>query len=147
MLAEVVVAAGAVTGSALTVWKVVIPVSKVVRKSLKRFERAIDVVVGTPEIPDPDRPGQLLRPAIPDIGARVTAVEDVLHQTIVRHAERAEQAATRSERAAKKAASDAERAVASANQVESRFTEVLDSVAQLEARLEARLGGISPATD
>lgn len=63
--------------AALAVWqKIVRPTGSRVRGLLGKAERAFDVVLGTPAVLDPDRPGHELRPAMPDIGVRMSAIED-----------------------------------------------------------------------
>jgi hypothetical protein len=102
---------GVVGGILLTwiaVWKGVFPLIRFAKMCFARLGRALDVLIGVDAIPDPDHPGEILRPAIPDIGVRVTSIEDKLDVTVVKHVERAEAASLRSQFASEAAQSAAE---------------------------------------
>lgn len=79
-----------------------------VKPSVERMNRALDVVLGTPEESDPDRPGEVRRPAVPDIGVRMTRLEDAVSQgSSEAFAKRAQDAAATAEEAAHAAAQSA----------------------------------------
>lgn len=75
VLNDSMLAVAAFVAAALVVWKVVLPMGRGVRRFLARGGRALDILNGTPAIPDPDRPGEYLRPEMPDMGVRMTTVE------------------------------------------------------------------------
>jgi hypothetical protein len=79
-------AAGIAAGGLLAlagVWqKILRPTVRRLRIALSRANRALDVVLGSPAVPDPDRPGELLRPEQPDIGIRMTRQEALLEDYI-----------------------------------------------------------------
>lgn len=106
-LDEPLLAAGALALAALAVWKVVLPLARAGGRLGRRVTRAIDVLIGSPAIPDPDRPGEYLRPEVPDMGVRMTAVEGVLNEFVLRdlHAnvQQTRQAADRAARDARRA--------------------------------------------
>lgn len=63
------------------------------RVVLDKVERIATVVLGHDGIPDDDRPGEFLRPPSPDMGVRMSAVEDTLNGTVVRYVEESREAA------------------------------------------------------
>ncbi|EYR64279.1 hypothetical protein N866_13605 [Actinotalea ferrariae CF5-4] len=79
-------AAAVIAGALLAlagVWqKILRPAVRRLRAALSRANRALDVVLGSPAVPDPDRPGELLRPEQPDIGIRMTRQEALLEDYI-----------------------------------------------------------------
>lgn len=95
---------------------------------LQRMERANDVVLGSPEIPDPNRPGEVLREAIPDIGVRMTKQETLLEQFVVGAVEEAKHAAITASEAAVKAQSAADEARRFATVSAGRFDALSEKV-------------------
>ncbi len=89
-----------------------------VRAGVARMNRAVDVVLGSPAIPDPDRPGQNLRDEIPDIGVRMTRQEQLLQEVVLGSVEEARAAARSAAESAASAASSAAAAKASAEAAE-----------------------------
>lgn len=85
-VSEWLLAAGLLGGALVTlagVWqKILRPAVRRLRTALSRANRALDVVLGSPAVPDPDRPGELLRPEQPDIGIRMTRQEALLEDYI-----------------------------------------------------------------
>lgn len=102
---DVIIALGSVVAALLTIWKVILPAIRWGRRRAERRERMYDVVLGTEAIPDLDRPGQYLRPAVPDMGVRMAAVEGAVTGFIAQEAAAARHAAER-------AAADARAALA-----------------------------------
>lgn len=60
------------------IWRFVLPAIRKTRWFTQMGIRAFEVLLGTPAVPDPDRPGEFLRPAVPDMGVRVTSLEEKL---------------------------------------------------------------------
>lgn len=73
--------AGAVVTIAGAV-KLVPPVVRRVRSFVSRIGRAVDVVLGTPEVVDPDT-GEVVIPARPDMGVRQARTEQLLEHAVV----------------------------------------------------------------
>ena len=120
------------------------PVRRRIRSFFERMERANDVVLGSPAIPDPDRPGQVLRPAIPDIGVRMTASEEaqrttqaLLTEFVVGAVEEAKHAAGTAARAALKAQAAADEARTFAAESAGRFTELSGQVTEMSIQITA----------
>ncbi|WNM27561.1 hypothetical protein RN607_00745 [Demequina capsici] len=107
MLDDYMLAAGALAAATLAIWKVLIPAGRRLHAWAERGGRALDILNGSPEVIDPDRPGEILRPAIPDMGVRMTAVEGLLNEFVLRdlHAnvQQAREAAEGAARDARKA--------------------------------------------
>lgn len=100
-------------GALLVIWRFVVPAIQRARIRAARQARANDVLLGTPALPDPDHPGQNLREAVPDMGVRMTSVEDKLDaiaiatlRADIERARRASDHAARDSRRALKAATD-----------------------------------------
>ena len=143
-ITEPIVGLATLIGAILVIWRFVVPAIQRARERAARRERANDVLLGTPAIPDPDRPGEYLRPAVPDMGVRMTAVESTLgalalqdlHARLDRQGSETEQArraadhAARDARLALKAATDLRAAsevwhaneIGVLNDIESRIT-------------------------
>lgn len=98
-------------------WQKSKPLRTRARLVWERLNRALDVVLGTPAIPDPDRPGELLRPAIPDLGVRMTRAEELLNESVLGAVEQARQSAASAADSAKAAAKSAAAAVQIAESV------------------------------
>lgn len=109
--ASFVLVVGAIATALLAIWKVGLPANRWIRRVGARANRALDVVLGQPEVPDPDRPGTVLRPAVPDIGVRVTSIETKLDVAVLHMVERAEASADRAAAAAQAAATDSRLAI------------------------------------
>ena len=112
-ITEPIVGLATLIGAILVIWRFVVPAIQRARERAARRDRANDVLLGTPAIPDPDRPGEYLRPAVPDMGVRMTAVEETLTALAIRdlradteQARRAADHAARDARLALKAAND-----------------------------------------
>lgn len=113
-VADLILGAAALATALTVIWATTGKVRRKIATSVRRAQRMVDVVAGTPAVPDPDHPGQFLRPEVPDMGIRMTAVEEAM-VTVLAHATRdAQAAAERSERAAERAARDARLALKSA---------------------------------
>ena len=95
-------------------------------------------MVGTEEVMDPDRPGSLLRQKVPDIGARVTGIEDILNVTVVHHVERAEEAAARAQSSADSALAAAEAAARDSALALLGVANMQDQFVELQATIEER---------
>lgn len=82
---------------------------RAIRGMAERVNRMIDVVLGTPPMPDPDRPGEYLRPGTDDMGVRMARVEDAVKAAVSPEvfATRAQKAAEQAEQAAVAAAQSA----------------------------------------
>lgn len=100
---EALIILGSVAGAILTIWKLVLPGIGIARRRWQRKERMYDVVLGTEAIPDLDRPGEFLRPAVPDMGIRMASVEGTIREYILRDAEAARRAAEGAEEKARQA--------------------------------------------
>jgi hypothetical protein len=133
------VAAGSAAGALLAlagVWKLSAPGRSRIRSVFSRANRALDVVLGTPEIPDPDRPGEVLRAAIPDIGVRMTRQETLLEQVVLGAVEEARQSAKAAAASADTAARSAAAAAASAQAAESIVASDHSRIGDLAQRVE-----------
>lgn len=128
-------AAGAVAGALVTLaaaWRLTAYPRRVIAGFFHRMQRLFDVVLGTPEIPDPDRPGHPLRVAVPDMGVRMSRVERRLAERSQTLAE-ARDAAAAAESAANAAKASAECATAAAESVTQEMTALARRVTTLEA--------------
>lgn len=133
------IAAGAIASALLAlagVWRLSAPGRAHIRSVLSRANRALDVVLGTPEIPDPDRPGEVLRPAMPDIGVRMTRQETLLEQVVLGAVEEARQSARAAAASADTAASSAAAAAASAQAAEAIVASDHTRIGELAQRVE-----------
>lgn len=134
-IAQPLLALAALIGAVFTIWKGVIPLVRSIRAMSHRAERALDVVLGTPAIPDPDRPGMLLRPAVPDMGVRMTAMETTVAALAMR--EEIQQAA----KAASHAARDARLALKGVSDLRAAaevwHADDMDVLTTIEARVAA----------
>lgn len=122
-------------------WQKSRPLRSRVRRSWERLNRALDVVLGTPEIPDPDRPGEVLRPAIPDLGVRMTRAEELLNQSVlgaVEQARQSAQSAADSARAAAESAAAALRVAESVQDLPRQVTELQRTVESWQTRDRTR---------
>lgn len=139
------IGAGTVIGALLVIWKVVLPVWRGGRRVVGRLTRMLDVVLGTPAIPDPDRPGELLKDATPDIGVRMTSTETLLREVVLGAVAEAKEHAVSSARSAQLAAEAAAAAQASAAKVEGlpdkvdRLTETVERWQSVD-RTRAEMG-------
>lgn len=77
----------------LALWKATGTLRARVARSVRRVGRAVDVVLGTPAMPDPDNPGELLKEATPDMGVRMTRQEALLQEVLIGVVEEARQTA------------------------------------------------------
>lgn len=119
----IVTVLGSLAAAVLATWKVALPAYRVVRRVTIRAGRALDVVLGTPEVLDPDRPGEVLKLAVPDIGVRVTSIQDKLDVAVLHHVERAEAAAEKSATAAEAASRDAAAALEGVSQLRAEVSQ------------------------
>lgn len=67
-----------ILGALGIIWRWVFPAIRKSQWAVKMVIRAAEVLLGSPAVPDPDRPGHFLREAVPDMGVRMTAVEEKL---------------------------------------------------------------------
>ena len=128
--------AGAITAIAVA-WQKTKPVRGRLVRVVERFNRALDVVLGTPEIPDPDRPGEVLRHAIPDLGVRMTRAEELLSESVlgtVEQARQSAQAAAESARAAAESAAAAERIAETVKDLPRKVQELQQTVQTWQER-------------
>lgn len=133
------IAAGGVASALLALaglWRLSAPARARVRSLAQRANRALDVVLGTPEIPDPDRPGEVLRPAIPDIGVRMTRQESLLEEVVLGAVEEARQSARAAAASADTAARSAAAAASSAQAAESIVATDHSRIGDLARRVE-----------
>jgi hypothetical protein len=145
-LPDWLIAAGAIASALLAlagVWRLTSPARARARSLAQRANRALDVVLGTPEIPDPDRPGEVLRPAIPDIGVRMTRQETLLEQVVLGAVEEARQSAKAAAASADTAARSAAAAAASAQAAESIVASDHSRIGELALRVENLTGAIA----
>lgn len=82
---NILLSLGALALAAIAVWKVVLPALRAAVVVKQRATRALDVLNGSPAVPDPDRPGEFLRAEIPDMGVRMTAMEGVVNEFVLRN--------------------------------------------------------------
>jgi hypothetical protein len=80
---EWIIGVAAIAAASVTIWKVVLPGIRIGSQSIKSVARARDVLLGKAEVPDPDRPGELIQPAVPDLGVRITRVEDLVGENLI----------------------------------------------------------------
>lgn len=111
--------------------KLVPPAVSGARRVMGKMNRLFDVVLGTPEMPDPDRPeGPPLRPAVADMGIRMARTEELLEQALAGQVQSALLAATAASKDATTAIEVAQAATKAAEQtsadVQTVRTEVRD---------------------
>lgn len=75
---DVLLAVAAVLAAGAAIWAAGRRGFRKARTGVKSMGRVIEVIIGSPAVPDPDRPGEFIRPEVPDMGVRMTAVEDKL---------------------------------------------------------------------
>jgi hypothetical protein len=130
-----IIAAGSVAGALVALgaaWRLTAGGRRTIAGFFHRMQRLFDVVLGTPEIPDPDRPGHPLRVAVPDMGVRMSRVERRLAERSQTLAE-ARDAAAAAECAANAAKASAKSATAAAASVAQEMTALARRVTTLEA--------------
>ena len=122
MTPDWLIAAGAVATALLALaglWRLTRPVRAWARAAAAKTSRALDVVLGTEPVTDPDT-GAVVIPARPDIGVRTARMEGMLEEVLTGAVEEAKQSA-------REAAASAAAALAVAEQV----TEVSRKVDEL----------------
>lgn len=136
-LSAVLVAAG-------VIWKVVVPCVRKGRRWGRSIGRMRDVLLGKPEVPDPDRPGQLLEEAVPDLGVRVTRVEDLVARNIVTMMETTHENAASAKASASASAESARAAAESAETSRLATIEQSRRIGDLESAVEGFTGRSIP---
>ncbi len=99
---SVLIGAASVAGALLTLlalWKATAPLRRRVRHVAERANRALDVVLGTPAVIDPDTEDVVI-PARPDIGVRMTRTENLLTEVVLGAVEDARRSAAAAEASA-----------------------------------------------
>lgn len=113
-----------IIGAIGIIWRWVLPAIRKSQWAVKMVIRAAEVLLGTPAVPDPDRPGEFLRPAVPDMGVRMTAVEETLNALAIRDL-RAD--VSQSRQASDHAARDSRRALAAVAELDAKVADLREA--------------------
>lgn len=134
-----------ILGALGIIWRWVLPAIRKTRWFAQMGVRALEVLLGTPAIPDPDRPGEFLREAVPDMGVRMTAVESTLSTLAIANLdarmERTAADAQQARQAADHAARDARLALKGVNDLKEAaevwHANEIDVLRDIENRVQA----------
>lgn len=116
------------------------------RKTWRKVNRVLDVILGTPERVDP-LSGVVLETAVPDIGTRTARIEKVLSDVVVSSVDQAKAAATASAQAAEAAKVAAEAARSLAEAAHERSERTAEELAALRDRVDHWQRGDRRAAD
>ena len=126
------IAAAAIATAILAIWRVVIPAMRWARHAGEKANRAFDVVLGSPAIADPDRPGVILKAETRDIGMRVTSIEAKLDVAVLESVAETRELARTAHLVAGEALAQATAAIAAAEE----HREILSAVEHLPEQVE-----------